>query len=165
MGLFDWFEPDPPVRCLKCKTGTVHGWQEKHSEHGLFLWRQGIAAPVDQPIDEECKIEEEKRAARRLPQGDDLAIYYGDCDQCGTTFPYRLRLNFSGDTWTGFQESDDVRFADEIESGWLQCPKCLDAQHLGAGHWMVVCPHCRILLMKRDSATKQIAEQAGAQNP
>ena len=161
MGLYDCFEPDPPVRCLKCKTGIIRGWQEKPCEPGLFLWKQGSASPVDQLVDEECKIDESKRDVRRLHQSDDLEIYYGHCDRCGSVFPYRLHLEFTGDTWTGFSESNTVRYACEIEVGWLQCPECFDAEQLDDGHWMAVCRNCKILLLKRESQTPRNAEQAG----
>lgn len=159
MGFFDWFEPDPPLRCLKCKSGVIHGWQEKHSGHGLFQWRQGVASPVDQLVDEECKIDEHQRAAKRLPKDEGLEIYYGDCDHCGATFPFHLRLKFSGDTWIGFDESDRVRYATEIEANWLQCPACLDAYKLEDGQRMTVCPKCDLLLLAPDPQDQQDAEQ------
>ena len=148
MGLYDCFEPVPPIRCLKCKKGEVHGWQDKHSRNALFLWRQGSASPVDQPVDDDCKISERERAARRLPSDEGLSIYGGTCDHCGAFFPYHLPLKFSGDTWTGFAESDRSRFAEEIASQWLQCPACLDAFELPEGHFMTACLHCDLLLMK-----------------
>jgi hypothetical protein len=165
MGLFDWFEPAPPVRCLKCKDGEIHGWQEKPIEPGLFLWRQGFAAPVDQPIDDECKIDESRRSLLRLSPSDRLEIYYGTCDRCGAMFPYRLPLKFTGDTWTGFSESANVRFASEIDIGWLQCPICFNAHYLEGKAWMVVCPDCKILLIKRPSETPREAEQDSGGQP
>lgn len=149
MGLFDWFEPDPVIRCLKCKIGTISGWQGKHGGHALFLWKQGLAAPVDQPIDEECKIDSQTREAKRLPFDKGVSIYYGNCDFCGATFPFHLDLGFTGDTWTGFEESKVVKHADMIEERWLQCPDCLNAFELAEGHFMVTCSECKMLLIRR----------------
>lgn len=149
MGLFDWFEPDPPVHCLKCKNGVVRGWQEKHSGHCLFLWRQGVAAPVDQLVDDELKVPKEELSEMRLPQDQELSIYCGRCDSCGAFFPFHLDLAFANDTWTGFRQGEHLRYAQEIEPGWLQCPDCLDAQELAEGHSMILCPHCHFLLVKQ----------------
>lgn len=151
MGFFDWFEPDPPVHCLKCKNGIVRGWQEKHSGHGLFLWRQGVAAPVDQLIDDEWKLPKEELSGMRLPQDQELSIYYGSCDSCGALFPFHLDLAFTNDTWTGFHQSKRVRHAVEIEPGWLQCPECFDAHELPGEHVVNECPHCHLLLIKQSS--------------
>ena len=149
MGLFDWFEPDPPIRCLECNNGTTVGWQEKHSGHGLFLWRQGSSVPVDQLVDDECRIDLETRNKKRLPTDEGLAIYYGKCDTCGATFPYQLPLAFSGDTWIGFSESDHVKFGEEVDQGWLQCPKCLVPQKVELEQIMVVCDECKLLLLRK----------------
>ena len=148
MGLFDWFEPDPAIRCLKCKTGMISGWQGKHSGHALFLWRQGIAAPTNQLIDEECKIDVQTRDAKRLPVDEGVSIYYGDCDSCGAIFPFHLELEFTGDTWTGFAESKVVKYAEQVQELWLRCPDCLTAFELAEGHFMVMCSDCKILLIR-----------------
>jgi hypothetical protein len=149
MGFFDWFEPDPPVHCLKCKRGIARGWQEKHSDHGLFLWRQGVAAPVDQLVDDDLKLPTEELSGLRLPQDQNLSIYYGQCDSCGAHFPFHLDLAFTNDTWTGFSQGEHVRHAVETEPGWLQCPDCFDAQEIAEGHTMIHCPHCHLLLIKQ----------------
>ena len=148
MGLFDWFQPDPPVRCLNCESGVVKGWQEKHSEQGLFVWQQGQSAPVDQPIDSDCRIDEAFRDERRLPKNEALSIYYGDCDSCGATFPFHLPLSFTGDTWTGFGESRTVKYGEQIRDGWLQCPLCSDILELSGTRQMVTCPSCQVLLLQ-----------------
>ncbi len=148
MGLFDYFEPDPPIGCLKCKSGVVRGWQCKHSEHALFLWRQGYISPVDQPIDEDCKISDEVRSRKRLPCDEELSIYGGDCDSCGALFPFHLDLKFTDVVWTGFTEGKSVKYAAEIEDGWLQCPECMNAFELAHHHFAVACSDCKILLIQ-----------------
>lgn len=149
MGMFDWFEPDPPILCLKCRHGTVSGWQEKHSGHDLFLWRQSCAAPVDQLVDEEWAIPTEARARKRLPLDEHFSIYGGTCDHCGACFSYHLVLAFTGDTWTSFAEGHRVRHANEPLPGWLQCPECCNIEPAVGPARMAECPACSILLIAR----------------
>ena len=129
----------------------MRGWQGKHSGHALFLWKQGFISPVDQAIDAECKISNEARNAKRLPLNEDLSISYSDCDECGATFPFHLNLEFTGNIWTSFAESDSVKHADDIEDRWLQCPVCMNAFELSYQRFMITCPDCNILLMRAPS--------------
>ena len=76
MGLFDWYEPTPAVLCPVCGQ-TLEGWQGKDSENGLFLWRQGHASPVDQLVDDDCRIDLTIRETLRLPQS--FTIYTDGC--------------------------------------------------------------------------------------
>lgn len=64
--MFDWYEPSEEFTCAAC--GRPLGvWQGKDGPNALFVWRQGVASPVDQPIVPESRISLEKRAEERLP--------------------------------------------------------------------------------------------------
>lgn len=68
MGMFDEFTPVPPLCCPACGK-ELHGWQGKDGENALMVWQQGVAAPIDQSIDDEdVKLEPEKLAVFRLPE-------------------------------------------------------------------------------------------------
>lgn len=45
MGMFDYYEPVPPLRCPVCATPLTE-WQGKQGTNLLLVWRQGQAAAV-----------------------------------------------------------------------------------------------------------------------
>lgn len=47
MGMFDYYEPEPPLSCPKCGN-MLTGWQGKDGPSALFVWRQGHRHPVGQ---------------------------------------------------------------------------------------------------------------------
>ncbi|MBK8257874.1 MAG: hypothetical protein IPK82_35050 [Polyangiaceae bacterium] len=78
MGMFDWYEPQPTLMCRKC--GAPLGrWQGKDGACALWVWRQGVVAPIDQEVDEECQAWLEVRTAERLPERFEI---YTTCDHC-----------------------------------------------------------------------------------
>ena len=80
MGMFDWYEPRPEVKCPRCDS-TLAGWQGKSGPCGLFEWVQGVASPPRQLVDDDCAAAIEVREATRLP--DDFEIYTF-CNACQT---------------------------------------------------------------------------------
>src|ERR1043165_2183508 len=81
MGIFDYFLPEPPIQCPNCE-GVLTGWQGRHSgDMALFVWQQGKAAPIDQTVDSEARLDEPSLSLKRLGNG--LIIYGGECLQCG----------------------------------------------------------------------------------
>ncbi len=78
MGMFDWFEPVPKLWCPVCGR-KLEGWQGKHGPCGLFVWRQGQAAPVDQMVTDDVKLSEQDRAKIRLPP---RFTFYTEHDPC-----------------------------------------------------------------------------------
>jgi hypothetical protein len=78
MGMFDWYEPVPPLKCPVCGL-ILEAWQGKDGPCGLFVWRQGCRSPVDQRVEAECAVPSDRRALQRLP--DSFAIYADD-PQC-----------------------------------------------------------------------------------
>ena len=65
MGMFDWYDPVPPVPCPEC--GGRLEWQGKDGPDLLLVWRQGSAHPVDQQMDEETRLPPEGLADITLP--------------------------------------------------------------------------------------------------
>jgi hypothetical protein len=51
MGMFDTYEPDPPVKCPICGEELLF-WQGKDGPCCLFEWRQHIATPVKWDVEE-----------------------------------------------------------------------------------------------------------------
>lgn len=66
MGMFDSYEPVPPLACVVCGQ-PLSEWQGKHGPCALFVWRQGCDAPIRQEADEDCRLSHEELAAWRLP--------------------------------------------------------------------------------------------------
>ena len=67
MGLFDEYVPDPPLQCPACGK-LLEGWQGRDGPCGLMVWRQGVASPIDQPIDDEVRLAPDDLARQRLPE-------------------------------------------------------------------------------------------------
>jgi hypothetical protein len=78
MGMFDWYQPVGTFECPVCHT-PLHEWQGKDAQCALYVWQQGVAAPVDQACDEECRGLPEVVQADRLPES--FHIYSYDCDR------------------------------------------------------------------------------------
>jgi hypothetical protein len=76
MGMFDWYRPNQNFECPICRVG-LNEWQGKDGPCALFVWREGEVSPLEQPIDEECKLPEEARNTFRLPES--FEIYSYDC--------------------------------------------------------------------------------------
>ena len=79
MGMFDHFEPVPPVKCPRCGA-ELRDWQGKEDGCNQYLWRQGEAAPVAHVVDEQWQWSRERLDALRLPARE-FQIYTG-C-RCG----------------------------------------------------------------------------------
>ncbi len=77
MGMFDTFIPDPHISCPVCGA-LLSDWQGKDADCALFVWRQGLAAPIDQTVPEEARLTDAQRSTLRLPQA--FEIYSYDCD-------------------------------------------------------------------------------------
>jgi hypothetical protein len=82
--MFDTYEPEPPLPCPVCG-GASLGWQGKDGPCALFLWRQGHRHPVDQPIDEDARIDPQRYAEFTLPQTFALLGWCAQDHQYGAT--------------------------------------------------------------------------------
>jgi hypothetical protein len=54
VGMFDWYEPTPPLSCPRC-AARLDEWQGKDGECALWVWREGHVDPVDQRVDPEWR--------------------------------------------------------------------------------------------------------------
>jgi hypothetical protein len=80
MGMFDWYEPQPPIRCPKCGV-TLAAWQGKSGPCALFEWVQGHRAPRRQLVDEDVAMSPAALEDFFLP--DDFEVY-AECSTCET---------------------------------------------------------------------------------
>ena len=94
MGMFDTYRPKGPPKCPACGHPLTE-WQGKEGPNALFVWEEGIAYPVDQPVVEECKLPLERRMQWRLPAS--FTIYSYDCD---THHLIYAKCKAVGDTWS-----------------------------------------------------------------
>ena len=76
MSMFDRYRPSGTLVCPACRT-SLSEWQGKDGPCALYIWQQGIAAPIDQDCDDECRGSAELMAASRLPES--FTIYSDDC--------------------------------------------------------------------------------------
>jgi hypothetical protein len=103
MGMFDYFVPDPPIACPKCGK-ALSGWQGKNDPApALFVWKQGVAAPIDQLVDEECRALQESIPTFRLPDGE-IWIYGGECE-CGFVADGDFRGSVENGVWKQLDRS------------------------------------------------------------
>lgn len=153
MGLYDYYEPDPPIECPKCG-GPLSGWQGKDSHPALFVWRQGVAAPVEQRVDLEVRAFPDKMLTLR--PSPEFWIYGGAC-QCGYTFDdarFRVHCTAPDGVWRTTRLEPPPTPAKAIGDGWLQCSACSDVWRHASGRHLYLCPGCGKLTELRDEGTK-----------
>lgn len=76
MGMFDYFEPSFAIRCPRCGSYENEG-QGKGGPCALLVWRQHVAHPIRQAVDEP----KDELSLRRfsLPERFDFEIYCTGC--------------------------------------------------------------------------------------
>lgn len=94
MGMFDWYEPVPEIRCPVCER-ALREWQGKDGPCALFVWRQGCTEPVAHRVDDDAKLPAEAIVAQRLPP--QFEIYSDDCE---CPFLVEAVGTTSGGVWT-----------------------------------------------------------------
>ena len=67
MALFDYYQPATVTRCPACNRALEEEWQGYDGPCLMFVWRQGIAAPIDQRIDPDIRRGYEEMPSLRLP--------------------------------------------------------------------------------------------------
>ncbi|MDP3275574.1 MAG: hypothetical protein Q8Q09_10295 [Deltaproteobacteria bacterium] len=74
----DYYQPSESHQCPRCGN-PLSNWQGKDASNGLFVWAQGIPAPIDQLVDDDITLEIELRDKRRLPP--EFTIYSYSCPE------------------------------------------------------------------------------------
>ena len=150
MSLFDYFVPKPPIECPFCGAPTK-GWQGKPwGGCALFVWEQGHLSPVEQRVDDECRISAEQLATRRLER-DLIPIYGGECLSCGCVW-FDSALSVSADArdgmWTGVVFNPPPLRAAEITQEILQCSGCAEPVDVQPTQSLAYCATCRRLISR-----------------
>jgi hypothetical protein len=78
MSLFDHYRPSAELRCPACHR-VLREWQGKDGPNGMFVWEQGVRAPVDQAVDEELRLTPDALERVALPER--FVIYSYDCPE------------------------------------------------------------------------------------
>jgi hypothetical protein len=97
MGMFDWYRPKEVQHCPHCGS-ELNEWQSKDGPCALFVWEQGKSSPVDQPIDEDARLPEARRALFRLPEVFEIYSY-----DCKAHHPVIASCQSENGVWTKFE--------------------------------------------------------------
>ena len=76
MGFFDWYLPRGPLSCPRCGVPLL-AWQGKEGPCGMFVWKEGVAHPIEQQVSDDVALLPAERLALRLPER--ARIYSYDC--------------------------------------------------------------------------------------
>jgi hypothetical protein len=121
--MFDYYEPRSAMTCPVCGK-ALEGWQGKDGPCALFVWREGMAAPVDHPVSEDVRLEPEALARARLPASFTIYTY---C--CGSPHAVEARCLAPDGVWSGtelvtadnaVQEKTETRAAFKARLKWLR---------------------------------------------
>lgn len=138
--MFDSYEPAPPLGCARCGQ-ELRGWQGKRGPCGLFIWREGYAAPVGQHGDPEHRLSPDELSRLRLAR--DVEVYT-TCEACGQ--PAQATGFVADAVWRGTvrgrHAGEAAVPATHIEGRWRQCSGCADAWE-EPERALAECPYCR----------------------
>jgi hypothetical protein len=150
MGLFDYFIPDPPIKCPKCGHATT-GWHGKHGgDCCLFVWRQGRESPVDQLADKDCRLDSGKLATCRLERAA-IPISGGECKACGYLWwhsSFHVTADASSGVWTETKIDPPPLPGIFITDSIVQCPSCADVLEPRPEQHLMLCETCRRLVLR-----------------
>jgi hypothetical protein len=144
MGMFDWYLPDPPLPCRWCGT-LLDEFQGKDGPCNLLVWRENIAAPVDQRCDEEWRTATDLRDGLRLPE---IFGVTGSCRACTNSSEFTCYTESA--TWVDcvlgdFRELGHPVAARDIGTGLRQCTKCAFVWEWPVERQMSECAECHSL--------------------
>jgi hypothetical protein len=94
MGMYDTYQPVPALSCPVCER-PLESWQGKDADNALLIWRQGVAAPVGQDIDDpEIAVPFDEPPLAQLPAKFDIYSY-----DCGCPFRVDAKCEAPEGTW------------------------------------------------------------------
>ena len=150
MGLYDHFEPRPPIPCPHC-SGKTRGWQGQPASGGtLLLWRQGESAPLGHQVDEDLRLSDEDLAKRRL-EDESIALVGGRCERCGRNWwdsYFGVLAEIRDGVWHSTRIDPAPKKAVGLADDWVQCPQCTESYEVEAGQELVLCKPCSCLLQR-----------------
>jgi hypothetical protein len=120
--MFDYYQPQPEVACPFCGK-ELTDWQGKDGPCALFVWRQGVASPVDHPVSDDVRAEPAELARARLPTS---FLIYAYC--CGPHYPVEAICRAPNGVWSGLelitaknatQRKEETRAAFKARLKWL----------------------------------------------
>ncbi len=141
MGLYDYFEPNPPLECPKCG-GWLLEWQGSDGHPALLVWRQGVASPLGQRVDVEYRSSAEELARCRVPS--EFSIYGGECD-CGYGFDdsrFSVHCKAADGVWQTAEIVPAPTPALDVGDGWVRCSECCDVWVQVPNRAFYLCPGC-----------------------
>lgn len=155
MGMLDYFVPKPPIECPSCGSPTTE-WQGKPwSGCALFVWEQGDLSPIDQRVDDECRISAEQLATRRL-ESDLIPIYGGGCSSCGRGWcdsAFGMFADARSGVWSQTIFDPPPLAATELIPEILQCSGCAGPIDVQPRQRLGYCGTCRRLVIRQCSAS------------
>ena len=110
------------MACPVCSKG-LSGWQGKDGPCGLFVWQEGVAAPIDQSVSDDVRLEPAALAQVRLPASFTIYVY---C--CSSTYPVEAACLAPDGLWgvtelvtvaNASQRKEETRAAFKARLKWL----------------------------------------------
>lgn len=92
--MFDFYHPESAIACHVCGK-LLTEWQGKDGPCGLFVWREGVAAPTDQLVSDDVRLEPAALERVRLPASFTIYDY---C--CSPQFRVEARCSAPEGAWT-----------------------------------------------------------------
>jgi predicted nucleic acid-binding Zn-ribbon protein len=159
MGMFDHYQPDPPLQCPHCGASLQH-WQGKDASCALFLWVQGRAAPADQLVDEEIQADASVRERDRLPERFEIYTTCSKCSRWIDATGFTKNGVWSECAFGRHGSSASVR-ATLLRPGWRQCGRCADAWEDQSSSSFSECPSCKSLTELDELSRVSLTKEAG----
>lgn len=160
--MFDLYEPYPTLLCASCGR-ALSGWQGKGGPCLLFVWREGVAGPVAQRADPDCRLPEESLRSWRLDT--DVEIYTS-CDGCDRHADATARVvdGVWRDTVRGRHASEPTVPATVVQGHWRQCSACAEAWE-EPSRCVAECPSCRAVTCLDAGSTREEAVDRRKERP
>lgn len=140
MGMFDEYEPAPPLVCATCGE-VLSGWQSKDGPCALLVWREGCSSPVGQRADPDCRLPKDKLARFQLATDVEIYTTCVSCRQHAEATGFLVDGVWRG-TVRGYHAGERPVPAAIIEGQWRQCSACAEAWEEPTRP-LAECPYCQ----------------------